>query len=881
MMSAKKSAGGGDDEEYSQEGSHSQEGSQFTHVLDDVPVPIVNRGDVSVSPNGYKLVELVKNKIADGHSVFVRQITDKVVKKLDSDDNFKRLDNDRQNTIKNKKIRESIRAVFALYVDPIPQMKMVWHKDLVDAAKKYEGFPCGLTGVWDKPYEGVHHAHMEHANVQHLHNLLVGYNILSGGGYEWHDSLYVRLITFYQVINEHDIRTKDVMEPDGKCKQTFANENDKYMYIVKEFNRLYTENQLRQGEKQSKDDFPPEDILANMLEFYFAWYLPNEIKSNAPFSHDGRPDDVRKSGNYTWVFVELLVKWVQKLSVAMGQADDKEKELILVAKEEDDDDISDNQGMINEIRLIPLITLIADCNPALSIKKNGAKDYISIVRETSDDIQKFTAKPIDTSLFFAVISAIPAIKEAIAMKKSWNDNLKLNVSNPDHAVALKQFLYTNICFRYKLMDRIRNRKLYNVKNMTVPDSTQGCHDNRERTWGRILREAGVKHATPDDIVGTLILSSSDIVSVSDKSILNLNYNFADAKTHLDRINTTTYTQTIESFNDRKTRVTSNIAALKTDIDKYQICYDKAYQTKQTEEDNTSRRPTRLVKPISKTLVAAIDDVNKYEEILTPLYEEYERAKGKLEIMNEMKEHPITALTQPSPIMNFQRENRKYVGLPLYGIAEEIAEEDELSFQTVQEGKKKLQTVQEGKKKRIVLDELAAQYSEDELAAQDSERSQDSSDANSSDKEFIDDDDDLSPPVSAELKEALKGLRGVKAGQMANASENVNILSTRQKDVGTSVTNIFPPIATFNQPNNVVTNALPSTLPIKSRFPLIPISNKSNKPKGGTRRKRLPNKSNRTRKGRRVRKGSKSKRTRRVRKSGKSSRKKNTRRDVKK
>jgi hypothetical protein len=52
--------------------------------------------------------------------------------------------------------------------------------------------------------------------------------------------------------------------------------------------------------------------------------------------------------------------------------------------------------------------------------------------------------------------------------------------------------------------------------------------------------------------------------------------------------------------------------------------------------------------------------------------------------------------------------------------------------------------------------------------------------------------------------------------------------------------------------------------------------------GGTRRKRLPNKSNRTRKGRRARKSKrKPKRTRRARKSSKSTRKKKTRRRVKK
>ena len=375
----KKAAGGGD--EYSQD-------SQFEHVLDDVTDPTKNNGDYSVSPTGTQVVNKVKEKIKENNSVLVRQITDKVETKLSNDSKYIGLTASEKIKYKNQKIRDSIRAVFALYVDPIPQMKMVWPKDLVDAAKKYDNFPCGLTGVWGKPYEGVHHAHMEHANVQHLHNLLVGYNILSRNGYNWHDSLHDRLIIFYQVINEHDILTQDVQKLDVRCKTRFNNENDKYVYIVNEFYRLYTDNQAQQGKKQSEDEFPPEDILANMLEFYFAWYLPNEIKSNAPFSHDGRPDDVRKSGNYTFVFVELLVKWVQKLFIAMGQADDYEVTLDEVTlADEEGGDIRDNQGMINEIRLIPLIT---KNNPTLSIKHNSsAKQYISITRESPEVIQDF------------------------------------------------------------------------------------------------------------------------------------------------------------------------------------------------------------------------------------------------------------------------------------------------------------------------------------------------------------------------------------------------------------------------------------------------------------------------------------------------------------
>jgi hypothetical protein len=231
-------------------------------------------------------------------------------------------------------------------------------------------------------------------------------------------------------------------------------------------------------------------------------------------------------------------------------------------------------------------------------------------------------------------------------------------------------------------------------------------------------------------------------------------------------------------------------------------------------------------------------------------------------------------------------------------------EDKLPSQTGQKG---TSSNNSAKKKRIdgigerkildALDEESTEDSEDELAAQDSERSKDNSDANSSDNEFIDD-AILSPLVSAEIvAETVRGVRGgpappKKAHNQAAKNLPETIIKSKHKpdDTSSNTGQILPPIATFNQSNKVGTNALPSTLSAKSFFP--PISNKS---KGGTRRKRLPNKSNRTRKGRRARKSKskskrtrrarkskrKPKRTRRVRKSSKSSRKKKTRRRSKK
>ena len=281
-------------------------------VKDDMPD---RAGDkIFSSPQNQHLVQEARTRVLEvekGNSVFATQLVGKLMTKYP----------DLSVGEVMKKARKTIRPVFAAYKSEPAQMKLVYPSTLVADWQKYGG-PCGLTGVRGKPILSLGNAHIEHSDPGVSFWPKFGYTLLFNDGYDWDRTLYSDIQTFYDCINAHNIHV-DGGPDKGIGDVIYEDENEKYEDIVRRFNTLYTNNQrLRttKGLEQLATKFPPELILATMLEFCLAWSLPNEIKSNAPFSHDGRPDDARGSGDYTWVFANLIDRWVYEINEFMIEA---------------------------------------------------------------------------------------------------------------------------------------------------------------------------------------------------------------------------------------------------------------------------------------------------------------------------------------------------------------------------------------------------------------------------------------------------------------------------------------------------------------------------------------------------------------------------------
>lgn len=491
-------------------------------VKDDVKISDETRETVFSSPQNQHLVQEARTRVLEvekGNSVFAMQLVGKLKTKYSSlsDDEIM------------KKARKTIRPVFAAYKSELGQMKLVYPSPLVNEWQTYHG-PCGLTGVRGRPMLSSGNAHIEHSDPGVSFWPKFGYTLLFNDGYDWDPSLYSEIRNFYDCINAHNIQ---VLGGPGKgvYDVIYEDENEKYQDIVKRFNALYNRNQqLRSDQPDTK--FPPELILATMLEFCLAWSLPNEIKSNAPFSHDGRPDNVRGSGDYTWVFANLIDRWVHEINEFMTEAYQK-----------------DGKNDIDGTRLIDLLK-----NKKFKSKKIFLKDgKLSIDRENSVTLKglqkKGDTKDINTETYFAVIEVIPAISEAIAMK-GYFDSVGLG----DRSV-LVQSLYTNICFRHKLMDRIRNRI--------------NCHPvlATETIWEKIVKHAITPPGNLNDNQ-TLALSKVDIQDGAIRGLKRMNNNYTELKMHFDETDGTEhmsnpYDIAVKRNKEAITNTTNKIASIQT------------------------------------------------------------------------------------------------------------------------------------------------------------------------------------------------------------------------------------------------------------------------------------------------------------------------------